>query len=188
MSWTPTAPGISTNQYNPTGVVAGNQHWGHATSRDLYHWVNQPIALFPPEERVYVFSGSAVVDVNNTSGFFPNQDNGVVAMATLARYFEDGSGGPQTQGIAYSHDGGYTFEYYEGNPVIDSTNTQFRDPKIIRYEDHWVALVAYAQEFVIALFTSPDLKTWTFASNFTRHGLLASSPERPSAARPPSTS
>lgn len=67
-------------QYNPTELVAGNQHWGHATSRDLYHWVNQPIALFPPRHDVLVFSGSCVVDRNNTSGFFPDQDNGVVAI------------------------------------------------------------------------------------------------------------
>lgn len=67
-------------QYNPTKNVAGNQHWGHATSDDLYHWVNQPIALFPPKKNQYVFSGSAVVDTNNTSGFFPNQNNGVVAV------------------------------------------------------------------------------------------------------------
>lgn len=60
-----------------TALVAGNQHWGHATSQDLYHWVNQPIALFPPNNYTYVFSGSSVVDVNNTSGFFPNQTNGV---------------------------------------------------------------------------------------------------------------
>ncbi|KAI0115572.1 glycosyl hydrolase, partial [Nemania sp. FL0031] len=166
-------------QYNPTGVVAGNQHWGHATSKDLYHWVNQPIALFPPEERVYAFSGSAVVDVNNTSGFFPDQDNGVVAMVTLARYYEDGTGGPQTQNLAYSRDGGYTFEYYEGNPVIDSTSSQFRDPKVLWYNDRWVVAVAYAQEFAIGLFTSPDLKTWIWASNFTNHGLLGAQYECP---------
>ncbi|KAI0418342.1 glycosyl hydrolase [Xylaria grammica] len=172
-------------QYNPTGVVAGNQHWGHATSKDLYHWVNQPIALFPPEERVYVFSGSAVVDVNNTSGFFPDQDNGVVAVFTLARYYEDGSGGPQTQNIAYSRDGGYTFEYYAANPVIDSTSPQFRDPKVIWYEDHWVAVVAYSQEFVVGIFTSPDLKNWEFASNFTRHGLLGAQYECPNLVKMP---
>lgn len=67
-------------QYNPTDYVAGNQHWGHATSQDLYHWENQPIALFPPEERVFVWSGSAIVDPDNTSGFFPDQDDGVVAI------------------------------------------------------------------------------------------------------------
>ncbi|KAI1419764.1 glycosyl hydrolase [Xylaria sp. FL1777] len=172
-------------QYNPTGLVAGNQHWGHATSKDLYHWVNQAIALSPPEERVYVFSGSAVVDVNNTSGFFPNQDNGVVAMFTLARYYADGTAGPQTQNIAYSRDGGYTFEYYEGNPVLDSTSPQFRDPKVLRYEDHWVVAVAYAQEFVVGFWTSPDLKDWTFASNFTAHGLLGAQYECPNLVKMP---
>ncbi|KAI1115552.1 glycoside hydrolase family 32 protein [Nemania sp. NC0429] len=172
-------------QYNPTGVVAGNQHWGHATSTDLYHWVNQPIALFPPEKTVYVFSGSAVVDANNTSGFFPDQDNGVVAMFTLARYYENGTAGPQTQSIAYSHDGGYTFEYYEGNPVIDSTSSQFRDPKVLWYQDRWVVAVAYAQEFAIGFWTSPDLKTWTFASNFSRHGLLGAQYECPNLVQMP---
>ncbi|KAH8681833.1 glycosyl hydrolase [Xylariales sp. PMI_506] len=172
-------------QYNPTGVVAGNQHWGHATSQDLYHWENQPIALFPPEETVYVFSGSAVVDVNNTSGFFPDQDNGVVAIFTLARYYEDGSAGPQTQNIAYSRDGGFTFEYYDGNPVINSTSSQFRDPKVIWYEDHWAAVVSYAQDFVVGVFTSPDLKTWTHASNFSHHGLLGAQYECPNLVRMP---
>lgn len=172
-------------QYNPTGVVAGNQHWGHATSRDLYHWENQQIALFPPEEYVYAFSGSAVVDVNNTSGFFPDQDNGVVAILTLARYFEDGSAGPQQQALAYSLDGGYTFEYYDGNPVIASNSTQFRDPKVIWYEDHWAMVVSYAQEFVVGIFTSPDLKNWTHASNFSHHGLLGAQWECPNLVKMP---
>ncbi|KKY24889.1 putative invertase precursor [Diplodia seriata] len=153
-------------QYNPTENVAGNQHWGHATSKDLYHWENQQIAIFPPDSVSNIFSGSAVIDVNNTSGFFPDQDNGVVAMYTLNTPTK------QIQEIAYSHDGGYTFIPYEGNPVIDSTSTQFRDPKVIWYEDHWVMVLAYSQEFVIGIFTSPDLKEWTHASNFSHHGLL----------------
>ncbi|KAH7322941.1 glycosyl hydrolase [Stachybotrys elegans] len=158
-------------QYNPTDYVAGNQHWGHATSDDLYHWVNQPIAIFPPAEDVFVFSGSVVVDTNNTSGFFPNQDNGVVAIYTLAEY-PDGQPGPQTQAIAYSYDDGYTFIPYEGNPVIPSNSSQFRDPKVIWYEDHWVMVIAYAQEFAIGIFTSPNLIDWTPQSNFSYHGLL----------------
>jgi len=167
-------------QYNANGTRAGNQHWGHATSRDLFRWINQPIALFPPEERVYVFSGSAVVDENNTSGFFPDgKTDGVVAIFTLARYYADGSAGPQTQDIAYSLDGGYTFQMYDNNPVINSTSTQFRDPKVIRYGDTWVMVLAYAQEFVVGVFTSPDLKNWTHASNFTRHGLLGAQYECP---------
>ncbi|KAF0645825.1 hypothetical protein NXS19_002928 [Fusarium pseudograminearum] len=153
-------------QYNPTALVAGNQHWGHATSKDLYHWVNQPIALFPPEKDTYVFSGSVVVDENNTSGFFPDQDNGVVAIYTLS------SPEVQDQAIAYSRDGGYTFEPYKGNPVIPSTSTQFRDPKVIRYKDSWIMVVAYPQDFAIGIFESPDLKEWTATSNFSHHGLL----------------
>lgn len=172
-------------QYNPVEDVAGKQHWGHATSKDLYHWENQQIALFPPEELVYVFSGSAVVDVDNTSGFFPDQDNGVVAILTLARYYEDGSAGPQVQAIAYSHDGGYTFKYYDGNPVIDSKSSQFRDPKVIWYEDHWVMVVSFAQEFVVGIYTSPDLKDWTHASNFSHHGLLGTQYECPNMVKLP---
>lgn len=68
---------------NPSENVAGNQHWGHATSTDLYHWENQAIAIYPGAEGEGIFSGSSVIDVNNTSGFFPNQTDGVVAIYTL---------------------------------------------------------------------------------------------------------
>lgn len=148
--------------------MAGNQHWGHATSKDLYHWENQPIAIYPGAEGEGIFSGSAVVDVNNTSGFFPNQTDGVVAMYTLNTAKEE------TQEIAYSVDGGYTFVKYSKNPVISIKSTQFRDPKVLWYEETqtWVAVISYAQDFVIGIFTSPDLKTWTHASNFSHHGLL----------------
>ena len=80
----------------------------------------------------------------------------------------------QTQQIAYSKDGGYTFTKYAQNPVIPSNSTQFRDPKVLWYAPtrSWVAVIAYSQEFSIGIFTSPDLKNWTHASNFTRHGFL----------------
>ncbi|KAK8099846.1 beta-fructofuranosidase [Apiospora kogelbergensis] len=165
-------------QYNPTGLGAGNQqrrlHVGEPADRAV-----------PPEERQYVFSGSVVVDANNTSGFFPNQNNGVVAVFTLARYNADGSGGPQTQAIAYSHDEGYTFQYYDQNPVINSTSSHFRDPKVIRHGDAWAMVVAYAQEFAVGIFTSPDLKQWTWASNFTNHGLLGAQYECPNIVKMP---
>ncbi|KAL8369644.1 hypothetical protein RB595_000129 [Gaeumannomyces hyphopodioides] len=167
-------------QYNPTGLSAGNQHWGHATSRDLYHWENQPVALSPPRDRAsFVFSGSVVTDPNNTSGFFPDRDSGVVAMFTLAERAEDGTPGPQTQALAYSLDGGYSFRHYDRNPVIDSDSGQFRDPKVIRHEDRWVMVLAYSQEFTVGIYSSPDLRHWTHESNFTRHGLLGAQWECP---------
>ncbi|KAL8754158.1 MAG: hypothetical protein Q9199_004546 [Rusavskia elegans] len=168
-------------QYNPTDTVAGNQHWGHATSRDLYTWENQPIAIYPGAEGEAIFSGSSVIDVNNTSGFFPNQTNGVVAFYTLNTAEE------QTQDVAYSTDGGYTFTKYANNPVISINSTQFRDPKVIWYPltQRWVMVVAYAQEFTIGFFTSPDLTTWTHASNFSHYGLLGLQYECPNLVQMP---
>lgn len=81
-----------------------------------------------------------MIDVNNTSGFFPNQTNGVVAIYTLNTPSE------QTQDIAYSFDGGYTFEVYDQNPVLSIGSTQFRDPKVLRYDDHWVMVIAYVSK------------------------------------------
>ncbi|KAL9610698.1 MAG: hypothetical protein Q9167_004613 [Letrouitia subvulpina] len=171
-------------QYNPTELVAGNQHWGHATSRDLYHWENQPIALFPGAEGEGIFSGSAVIDVNNTSGFFPNQTDGVVAIYTLNTEEEE------TQEVAYSTDGGYTFTKYAKNPVLSVNSTQFRDPKVIWHSEtqRWVMVIAYSQEFVIGFYTSPNLLDWTHASNFTRYGLLGLQYECPNLVRIPMVS
>ncbi|KAG5994351.1 hypothetical protein E4U54_003124 [Claviceps lovelessii] len=171
-------------QYNPTALEAGHQHWGHATSRDLYHWINQPMAIYPPAEFQPVFTGSCVIDKNNTSGFFPNQTNGVVALYTIGDY----STPPpykQQQALSYSRDGGYTFTAYEHNPVIPSNSTQFRDPKILWYEDHWVMLVVYAADFVVSIWTSPNLIEWTHASNFTGEGIYNLQWECPNLVRLP---
>ncbi|KAK3720614.1 Invertase [Vermiconidia calcicola] len=156
-------------QLNPVEPVAGNQHWGHATSEDLYHWTNQKIAIWPFNSTTYVYSGSAVNDPNNTSGFFPDQDNGLVALYTIAA-----SGGLQTQNVAYSRDGGYTFETYADNPVINVGSTQFRDPQVTWHAptEKWVMAVAYSQEFAIEFYTSPNLVNWTAVSNFSHYGLL----------------
>ncbi|KAG6104227.1 hypothetical protein E4U14_005859 [Claviceps sp. LM454 group G7] len=170
-------------QYNPTGLTPGNQHWGHATSPDLYHWTNQPIALFPTDN-LFILTGSAVVDLSNTSGFFPNQTNGVVAMYTLAE-IKNGVEGPQQQGIAISHDGGFHFTPYERNPVIPNNSPDVRDPKIIWYEDHWVMALAYADIFTIGIYTSPNLIDWTHASNFTGTGSLGAEWECPNLVRMP---
>ncbi|KAM5544441.1 hypothetical protein V8D89_002101 [Ganoderma adspersum] len=168
-------------QYNPTGLLPGNQHWGHATSTDLYHWVDQPIAIYPPTSDSQVFSGCAVIDINNTSGFFPNQTNGVVAIYTLNTPLA------QVQELAYSRDSGYTFTRFAGNPVIDVGSSSFRDPKVIWHADtrRWVMVVAHSSEFFIAIYTSPDLKTWTHASDFSHRGLLGLEYECPNLIRIP---
>lgn len=126
------------------------------------------MAIYPDAPGDGIFSGSAAVDVNNTSGFFPNQSDGVVAMYTLNTAQE------QVQEIAYSTDGGYTFTKYTGNPVISINSTQFRDPKILWYAptQSWVAVISYAQDFVIGIYTSANLINWTHASNLTHAGLL----------------
>jgi beta-fructofuranosidase len=169
---------------NPTDVVAGNQHWGHATTKDLYTWTNQPIAIFPDNPGDGIFSGSAVIDVNNTSGFFSNQTDGVVAIYTLNTAAE------QTQEIAFSVDGGYTFTKYANNPVISINSTQFRDPKVIWHAStsKWVMSIAHAQDYVISFYTSIDLKSWHLASNFSHHGLLGQQYECPNMVAIPSTS
>ncbi|KAF7172986.1 hypothetical protein CNMCM6106_007114 [Aspergillus hiratsukae] len=162
-------------QWNPYQIVAGNQHWGHATSKDLYHWTNEPVAISPDKEGDWIFSGSAVIDKDNTSGFFPDQDDGVVAIYTLA------TATLQTQDIAYSRDGGYTFTKYENNPVIDIGSSQFRDPQVTWHAEtqKWVMTIAYAEDRVIGFYTSPNLKDWTHVSNFTQEGLTGTQFECP---------
>jgi beta-fructofuranosidase len=156
------------------------------TSTDLYHWENQKIALWTPNNFTYVFSGSSVIDVNNTSGFFPDQDNGVVAIYTLAEY-PGGVQGPQQQAIAYSRDGGYTFEAYANNPVIPSNSTQFRDPKVIWHAptERWVMVLAYAVDLTFGFYTSENLKEWTHASNLSHVGLLGLQYECPNLVQMP---
>ena len=150
-------------QFNPDSPDGGNQHWGHATSPDLYHWKNQPVALVPTDTLGTIWTGSAVIDSENTSGFFPDQDNGVVAIFTA-----DTPSGAQQQALAYSKDDGYTFTYYDGNPILTYTSNDFRDPKVIWHDDtkNWVMIVSFASEGAVGFYTSPDLKSWTLASRF----------------------
>jgi beta-fructofuranosidase len=108
-----------------------------------------------------------VVDKENTSGFFPDQDDGVVAIYTVD------TPTLETQNIAYSRDGGYTFTKYENNPVVDIGSKQFRDPQVVWHAEteQWVMTIAYAQDLVIGFYTSPNLRDWTHVSNFTQEGL-----------------
>lgn len=172
-------------QYNPADSVWGRPlYWGHATSKDLTTWTDHGAALAPEEDIGGAYSGSIVIDRNNTSNFFnesTHPDQRVVAIYT---YNVPGS---ESQYLAYSLDGGYTFTKYEGNPVLDVNSSQFRDPKVFWHaeSERWIMVLAKAQEYKIQIFGSQDLKSWDFYSNFSHHGLLGYQYECPGLAKVP---
>ncbi|MFO1512631.1 MAG: glycoside hydrolase family 32 protein [Verrucomicrobiota bacterium] len=140
-------------QHNPYGWNWGNMHWGHAVSKDLVHWKELPIALYPDQYGT-MFSGSAVVDWNNTTGFQTGKEKPLVAMFTAA-------GKPFTQGLAFSNDRGRTWTKYESNPVLAHIAAENRDPKVVWYAPgkKWV-MALYLDKNDYALFFSPNLKQW----------------------------
>jgi len=148
-------------QHNPYGWNWGNMHWGHAVSKDLLHWRELPVAIYPDEHGA-IFSGSAAVDQANTSGFQSGSNKPIVAAFTYA-------GKPFTQGIAYSNDRGRSWTKFEGNPVVGNiTGGSDRDPRILWHQPtgKWV-MVLYldqADNPRFGFFTSPDLKSWTKTS------------------------
>ena len=142
-------------QYNPYGSQWENMTWGHSTSTDLIHWTFQG-APIEADAWGTIFSGSAVVDHNNTVGF---GKGAVVAMYTSA-------GENQTQSIAYSNDNGQTFTKYDGNPVLTSNTPDYRDPHVFWNEDikSWNMIMAEGQHMDI--YSSADLKEWKLESQF----------------------
>ena len=142
-------------QYNPYGSQWENMTWGHSTSTDLIHWTFQG-APIEADAWGTIFSGSAVVDHNNTAGF---GKGAVVAMYTSA-------GENQTQSIAYSNDNGQTFIKYDGNPVLTSNTPDYRDPHVFWNEDikRWNMIMAEGQHMDI--YSSADLKEWKLESQF----------------------
>ena len=150
-------------QNNPFGNRWGHMSWGHAVSKDLVHWENLPLAL-AEENGVMIFSGSAVVDWNNTSGFGrPGQP------AMVAIYTGHYTGKPlQNQQIAFSTDRGRTWTKYSGNPVLDIGEADFRDPKVIWHQPtgRWVMAVSWPHKRQVRFYASPDLKSWTHLSDF----------------------
>ena len=147
-------------QYNPYGSVWGNMHWGHSTSTDLMHWNFEGCAIVPDAWGA-IFSGSCVVDHNNTAGF---GKGAVVAFYTSAKATPWGD--VQSQSMAYSLDNGKTFTKYEGNPILTSSEKDFRDPKIFWYAPgkHWVMMLAVGQHMEI--YSSVNLKEWKKESEF----------------------
>lgn len=147
-------------QHNPYGSTWGNMNWGHSYSTDLVHWTYAGDAI-TPDAWGTVFSGSAVVDKDNSAGFGPNA---IVAFYTSAKPTPWGDA--QMQSIAYSTDDGKTFEKYPGNPVITSTEKDFRDPHVFRHEatGRWIMILAAGQE--MRIYSSANLKDWTYESSF----------------------
>lgn len=163
-------------QFYPDSTVWGPMHWGHAVSKDLLHWKHRPIAL-KPDSLGYIFSGSAVVDKNNTSGFGSVNKPPMVSIFTYHNMEGERSGrlDYQTQGIAYSLDNGISWTKYQNNPVIKNDSIKdFRDPKVFWHEgsNKWIlTLVAgdHAQ-----FYNSDNLKDWKltgeFGKQFGAHG------------------
>lgn len=157
-------------QYNPYGNIWGHMTWGHAVSTDLLHWTHLPVAIEEytdaKGDSVMIFSGSAVVDKQNTSGFFADS-SGIVAIYTSHVHRND-EGIRQHQSIAYSKDKGRTFVRYASNPVIDRERKDFRDPKVIWYEPNkkWIMATVVPDHYKAEFYESPDLKNWKFLSEF----------------------
>lgn len=156
-------------QYYPDDIVWGPMHWGHAVSKDMVHWQHKPIALFPDENGL-IFSGSAVIDFDNTSGFGTQENPPMVTVFTYHSMEREKEGrlDYQTQGIAYSLDNGDTWKKYEGNPVLKNQEKikDYRDPKVFWHEasKQWVMLLVAGDRLMV--YNSPDLKSWVYQSEF----------------------
>jgi fructan beta-fructosidase len=155
-------------QFYPDSTVWGPMHWGHAISKDLVHWKQAPIALYP-DSLGYIFSGSAVVDARNTGSFADDGKTALIAVFTQHDPKGEKSGSLyfQNQSIAYSLDGGKNWTKYQANPVLKSPALKdFRDPKVTWYPDQnkWIMTLTAGDR--IQFYSSKDLKTWIKESEF----------------------
>jgi len=155
-------------QYYPDSIVWGPMHWGHAISTDLVHWEHLPVALYP-DSLGMIFSGSAVVDVDNTSEFGKDGKPAMVAIFTIHDMEGQKAGRKdiESQGIAYSNDKGRTWTKYGENPVLKNPGTpDFRDPKVSWNADvkKWIMTLAVGDH--VCFYSSPDLKDWKLESEF----------------------
>lgn len=160
-------------QHNPYETKWGPMHWGHATSKDLVKWKEHPIALYP-DSLGTIFSGSAVLDRNNTAGF---GKNALIAIYTYHNHEleKTGSDRYETQGIAYSTNNGKSWTKYSHNPILENPGIRdFRDPKVFWYEEgkKWIMTLATLDH--ITFYSSPNLKNWkqesTFGKTLGAHG------------------
>ncbi|CAB4701595.1 unannotated protein [freshwater metagenome] len=150
-------------QHNPFGVMWGHMSWGHAVSKDMLSWEELPVAI-PEGDDEAIFSGSAVYDKNNTSGLGSIKNPPLIAIYTA----HSDKKRIQAQSLAYSLDKGRTFTKYSKNPVLDLNLANFRDPKVFWDSDrgNWTMVVVKASEKKVAIYTSPNLISWTHQSDF----------------------
>lgn len=156
-------------QYHPHSSVWGPMHWGHAVSEDLVHWQQRPIAL-APDELGFIWSGSAVYDRDNTTGL---GEDGRGPLVCLYTYHNDereraGNHDHEYQGLAFSNDGGDSWQKYAHNPVLpnDNHHRDFRDPKVFwnTETNEWIMVLAAGHETQI--WASPNLLDWSYRSSF----------------------
>ena len=158
-------------QYYPKATVWGPMHWGHATSTDLIHWTNKPVALYPDSVGL-IFSGSAVVDYNNTSGFGKNGHPPLVAVFTHHNQAKekDGKNDTENESLAYSSDAGKTWKKYKNNPVLKNPGiSDFRDPNVMWYAPGKKWVMSLATKDRITFYSSKNLKDWKKESEFGEH-------------------
>lgn len=150
-------------QYDPDNTIPVSMHWGHATSRDLVHWQEQPVALYPDDNGV-IYSGSMVVDWRNLSRLGNGEVPPLLAFFTYHK--EEGNSYSQSQGIAYSCDHGKHFKKYPHNPILTYPQRDFRDPMVFFHEPSkkWVMLLVAGRS--VLFYTSADLLQWKQSSSF----------------------
>jgi len=167
-------------QYNPFGDKWGHMSWGHAVSRDMVHWQELPVAL-PEEGGVMIFTGSAVVDDRNTSGFCAGGKPCMVAVYTGHTPRKGSVPAVQTQNLAFSNDRGRTWTRYSANPVLNLNLTDFRDPDVFWSvaSRRWIMAVSLPNDHKIRFYGSPDLKKWDRLSEFGPAGTTAGQWECP---------
>ena len=168
-------------QHNPQENKWGHMSWGHAESADLVHWKHLPVAIpevVTKDTTLYIYSGSAVIDKNNASGFGINGKGPIVAIFTgdLPKQQKE------AQYIAYSNDNGTSYKLYDKNPVIDLNKRDFRDPNVFWYapKKQWIMTVSMVNEFMVRFYGSKDLKNWEKLSDFGPAGYTKNGWECPS--------
>ncbi len=157
-------------QYNPCGTVWGSMHWGHATSKDLFHWQEEDVALFPDEYGT-AYSGSAIEDKNNVSGLKTGKDNPLLCFYTAAGDKGVMAGNKKrTQRLAYSVDGGKTFVRYP-HPVLEHVIGYNRDPKVVYAEELGkFVMLLYMEKSDYHIYVSDNLLNWQFLQSITIEG------------------